>query len=80
MNDEKCVKENPNPRKSDELAKVILSESISDQNEIFERLRMILIEERKNYITKLRSDSDSLADQISYADNSMEKILIGAIK
>jgi hypothetical protein len=80
MNEACNAKENPNPRKAEEIAKLILSESVSDQNEIFERLRMILIDERKKYIEKLQSDASNLSDQISYAGNSMEKILIGAIK
>jgi glycine cleavage system regulatory protein len=80
MNDKECVKENTNPAKAKELASVILNCNIADQNEIIDKLRRLLADERMSYIEGLKSNMKSMDDQITYAETSLKSVIIGEIK
>jgi len=80
MNDEKCVKENPNPAKAKELAGIILNCNISDQNEIFDIMRRAIVDGRTQYIDRLEQDLANLAEQIKYAKDSLNAIMVSELK
>lgn len=80
MEEKAVLKESSNGPKARELAEVILRESISDQNEIFDMLRRRIIEARYEFIANLMDGARKLADEIDYAESSLKNIIIAELK
>jgi len=82
MNESHEVKqpEDVNLKKAEEMAQTILQNSIDEQNEIFQRLRIILVKERQDYIDRESEENNAKRNAIEYARDTLASIFMAELK
>ena len=66
--------------KAEELAQIILQNGISEQNEIFHYLRMILVKNRQEYIDRESKENNERIKSIEFARETLASIFVSDLK
>ena len=79
MNESKAVVNN-NKEIDGKLAAEVLDRSVQDQNEVFDVMRRIIADERKNHIDKERVKIEDHSKDTSYAEETLKGIILAELK